>query len=51
MLEELLKKIKDVKSATRDRLKSLTESGAELGDVFEEIEDMINDELKKKGKK
>lgn len=51
MLEELLKKVKDVKSVLRDRLKSLTESGAELGDVLEEIEDLINDAIKAKGKK
>lgn len=50
MLEELLKKVKDVKSVLRDRLKSVTESGAELGDVLEEIEDLINDAIKK-GKK
>ena len=50
MLEELLKKVKDVRSVVRDRLKSLTESGAELGDVLEEIEDLINDAIKK-GKK
>lgn len=51
MLEELLKKVKDVKSVLRDRLKSVTESGAELGDVIEEIEDMIKEEINKKGKK
>lgn len=51
MLEELLKKVKDVRSVVRDRLKSLTESGAELGEVLTDIEDMIKDEINKKGKK
>lgn len=51
MLEELLKKVRDVKSVTRDRLKALTESGAELGEVLTDIEDMIKDEINKKGKK
>lgn len=51
MLEELLKKVRDVKSVCKDRLKSLTESGAELGDVLTDIEDMIKDAINTKGKK
>lgn len=51
MLEELLKKVKDVKSVLRDRLGSVTESGAILGEVLADIEDMIKDEINKKGKK
>lgn len=51
MLEELLKKVKDVKSVLRDRLGSVTESGAILGEVLTDIEEMIQDELNKKGKK
>jgi hypothetical protein len=51
MLEELLRKVKDLKSVVMDRLHAVTESGAVLSEVFEDIEELINDELKKKGKK
>lgn len=46
MLDQILAKVRDIKSVCRDRLKAVTESETELGDVFQEIEEIIED-LKK----
>ena len=39
--------IADLKTTCVDRMDSITANGVEIGDLFEEIEDMINDQMKK----
>lgn len=50
MHEELMKLLKDVKSVVRDRLDSVAESGKKLNVVLQQMEELL-DEAIKKGKK
>ncbi len=51
MLEELQKKVQEIKSVCRDRMRAQTDLGNELRDVFEDINDLIQDAMKLEPKK
>lgn len=50
-MEELKKKILDLKTVCMDRLDAITADGRLVGDLFNELVEALDNEANKKGKK
>lgn len=50
-MDEVKRRVADIKTICMDRLDSITADGLELRDAFKQLEELMEKEIKKQGKK